>query len=131
ADARPNGFSKEALWMLDNYDWPGNIRELENAVVRATALCDQTVRPEDLPERVRRSFKAIGKEANGVRSETIEDDEVLLPLSEIERRHILRVLSRTGGNKQAAARILGIDRTTLQRKLERYDLETANGSNGS
>jgi len=130
-DARPIGFSKEALWMLDNYDWPGNIRELENAIVRATALCDQIVRPEDLPERVRRSFKAIGKEANGLSTETIEDDEVILPLSEIERRHILRVLSRTGGNKQAAARILGIDRTTLQRKLERYDLEAANGGNGS
>jgi len=51
-----------------------------------------------------------------------------LPLSEIERRHILRVLTRTGGNKQAAARILGIDRTTLQRKLERYDLEANGGS---
>ncbi len=49
-------------------------------------------------------------------------NEVLLPLSEIERCHILRVLTRTGGNKQAAARVLGIDRTTLQRKLERYDL---------
>ena len=132
-DARPIGFSKEAVWMLDNYDWPGNIRELENAIVRATALCDQIVRPEDLPERVRRSFKAIGKETNGLRSEAIEDDEMLLPLGEIERRHILRVLSRTGGNKQAAARILGIDRTTLQRKLERYDLEAVNGNttNGS
>jgi DNA-binding NtrC family response regulator len=127
-NARPIGFSKEALWMLDNYDWPGNIRELENAIVRATALCDQIVRPEDLPERVRRSFKAIGKETNGGRADTVEDDEVLLPLSEIERRHILRVLSRTGGNKQAAARILGIDRTTLQRKLERYDLEANGGS---
>jgi DNA-binding NtrC family response regulator len=133
SDARPIGFSKEALWMLENYDWPGNIRELENAIVRATALCDQVVRPEDLPDRVRRSFKAVGKETNGFRSETVADDEVLLPLSEIERKHILRVLSRTGGNKQAAARILGIDRTTLQRKLERYDLEAANGgiSNGS
>src|SRR5437588_4396875 len=43
--------------LLENYDWPGNIRELENAVVRAAALCDQIVQPEDLPERVRRSFK--------------------------------------------------------------------------
>jgi two-component system, NtrC family, response regulator AtoC len=130
SDARPIGFSKEALWMLDNYDWPGNIRELENAIVRATALCDQVVRPEDLPERVRRSFKAaVGKETNGYRADSV-DDETLLPLSEVERKHILRVLSRTGGNKQAAARILGIDRTTLQRKLERYDVEAANG-NGS
>ena len=121
-------FSNEALWMLDNYDWPGNIRELENAIVRAVALCDQIVRPEDLPERVRRSFKKFGKEVNGERPSFVQDDEVLSSLSEIERRHILRVLSRTGGNKQAAARILGIDRTTLQRKLERYELEGSNGA---
>ena len=85
-------------------------------------------------ENLRRSSgKAVGKETNGFRSDSITDDEVLLPLSEIERKHILKVLSRTGGNKQAAARILGIDRTTLQRKLERYDVEAANGNttNGS
>src|ERR1041385_4793241 len=79
--AAPIGFSKEALWMLDNYDWPGNIRELENAIVRATALCDQVVRPEDLPERVRRSFKpgstdlvAASTEGNG------SSDEVMLQI---------------------------------------------------
>jgi DNA-binding NtrC family response regulator len=120
----PIGFSKEVLGMLENYEWPGNIRELENAIVRATALCDQVVRTEDLPERIRRSFKTPIKEANGSRGAAPNsDDEILLTLSEVERRHILSVVTRTGGNKQAAARILGIDRTTLQRKLERYDLE--------
>jgi len=123
AEAGPIGFSKEALWMLENYEWPGNIRELENAIVRATALCDQVVRPEDLPERIRRSFKTPIKETNGPRGAPSSDDEILLPLSEVERRHILRVLTSTGGNKQAAARMLGIDRTTLQRKLERYELD--------
>ena len=116
------GFSKEALWMLENYDWPGNIRELENAIVRASALCDQIVRPEDLPERVRRSFKTTRDLSAARGTEDDGTDEALLPLSEVERRHIIRVLARTGGNKQAAARILAIDRTTLQRKLERYDL---------
>lgn len=125
-DAGPIGFSKEAFWMLENYEWPGNIRELENAIVRATALCDQIVRPEDLPERIRRSFKNASKDSDPSRSaDAGRDDEVLLSLSEIERRHILRVLAHTSGNKQAAARVLGIDRTTLQRKLERYDLETS------
>src|SRR5215831_9613108 len=131
SDASSIGFSKEALWMLDNYDWPGNIRELENAIVRAVALCDQIVRPEDLPERIRRSFKKFGKEGNGDKPPAVEDDEILLPLSEVERRHILRVLSRTGGNKQAAARILAIDRTTLQRKLERYEVEGSNGTSAT
>ena len=128
-DARPIGFSKEAMWMLENYDWPGNIRELENAVVRAAALCDQIVRPEDLPERVRRSFRTANSQSSTHRSDDETNNESLVPLAELERRHILRVLARTGGNKQAAARILGIDRTTLQRKLERYDLDK-NGSNG-
>jgi len=122
ANAASIGFSKEALWMLENYDWPGNIRELENAIVRASALCDQIVRPEDLPERVRRSFKTSTDLAAARGTENGGADEALLPLSEVERRHIIRVLARTGGNKQAAARILAIDRTTLQRKLERYDL---------
>jgi two-component system, NtrC family, response regulator AtoC len=125
--ARPLNFSKDAMWLLENYDWPGNIRELENAVVRAAALCDQIVRPEDLPERVRRSFK--GAHATSSRPNVANDaDEPLLSLADLERGHILRALARTGGNKQAAARILGIDRTTLQRKLEKYELEKSNGA---
>ena len=127
--ARPLNFSKDAMWLLENYDWPGNIRELENAVVRAAALCDQIVRPEDLPERVRRSFK--GSQASSSRPNVANDaDDPLLTLADLERRHILRALARTGGNKQAAARILGIDRTTLQRKLEKYELEKSNGTEG-
>lgn len=127
-NARPISFSVEAIALLENYDWPGNIRELENAVVRAAALCDQIVRPEDLPERVRNHSQTASRPSPIITGQE-EDEQVLLPLSEIERRHILRVLVRTGGNKQAAARILGIDRTTLQRKLERYDLEKGNGLN--
>jgi len=119
----PLSFSKDAMWLLENYDWPGNIRELENAVVRAAALCDQIVQPEDLPERVRRSFKGTQAPTSSQLNLANGVDDSLLSLADLERRHILRALARTGGNKQAAARILGIDRTTLQRKLERYELE--------
>ena len=124
--ARPVGFSREAKWLLENYDWPGNIRELENAIVRATALCDQVVRPEVLPDRVRNVSALARKPAALARSQKPNgDEENLVSLAEIEDQHIRRVLAHTGGNKQAAARILGIDRTTLQRKLERDNLNGA------
>ncbi|MDT4953916.1 MAG: two-component system, NtrC family, response regulator AtoC [Acidobacteriota bacterium] len=129
-DGKPISFSRDAIRLLENYDWPGNIRELENAVVRAAALCDQVIRPEDLPERVR-NFSQPGLDtdrATGAQPHKAEQpDEELLSLAEVEGRHIFRVLARTGGNKQAAARVLGIDRTTLQRKIERYSLDQ-NGS---
>ncbi|HEX8844529.1 MAG TPA: sigma 54-interacting transcriptional regulator, partial [Pyrinomonadaceae bacterium] len=118
-------FSRDAVKLLENYDWPGNIRELENAIIRAAALCDQAVRPEDLPERVRNFSKAQKDETQHPASalKADEDGEELLSLAEVEGRHIFRVLARTGGNKQAAARVLGIDRTTLQRKIERYSMD--------
>ena len=113
---------------------PGEIglRELENAVVRAAALCDQIVRPEDLPERVQRSVRVGQGPLAPVAQSTAGNgfDNSTMSLAEIERNHIMRVLAHTAGNKQAASRILGIDRTTLQRKLERYELDngSANGS---
>jgi DNA-binding NtrC family response regulator len=118
----PIGLSREAVAVLTNYDWPGNIRELENAIVRATALCDQIIRPEDLPERVRKHSKT---KADGFETKPVTgapEDGELLSLFELEARHIARVIKHTGGNKQAAARLLGIDRTTLQRMLKRHQL---------
>jgi DNA-binding NtrC family response regulator len=132
AGARSISFSKDAMWLLENYDWPGNIRELENAVVRAAALCDQIVRPEDLPERVQRSVR-VGHGPLTVAQSIAGNgfDDSTMSLAELERHHIMRVLAHTGGNKQAAARILGIDRTTLQRKLERYELDNGNSNAAS
>jgi DNA-binding NtrC family response regulator len=126
AGNRPVAFSRDAARLLENYDWPGNIRELENAIVRAAALCDRIIRPEALPDRVR-SFSNAAKTPEPVaeREPVNGDHEDLLTLTELENRHIRRVLERTGGNKQAAARILGIDRTTLQRKIERSTLNGA------
>ena len=122
----PVSFSRDAVRALVTYDWPGNIRELENAVIRAVALCEHVVRPEDLPERVRAgagvdSHAAAPQDAQEVAH---KEEERLLSLSELEGIHVARVLASTGGNKQAAARVLGIDRTTLQRMLKRHGLET-------
>jgi len=134
-------FARDAVRSLVSYDWPGNIRELENAVIRAVALCDRLVRPEDLPERVREAaaardaaLAALAHTDDSVNADAAgetPEEECLVSLSELEGRHIARVLRHTGGNKQAASRLLGIDRTTLQRMIKRHGLDT-NGtrSNG-
>jgi two-component system, NtrC family, response regulator AtoC len=109
-----SGLSAPAAAHLSRYAWPGNVRELENAIERAVALTvtDRVV-VEDLPERIR-----------DYRCEDVlvasRDPSELVPLEEVERRYILRVLEAVGGNKALAARILGLDRKTLYRKLERY-----------
>jgi DNA-binding NtrC family response regulator len=127
SDDTPISFSRAALRLLEQYSWPGNIRELENAVVRAAALCDQTVRPEDLPERVRNSVTAAAseniEEANASANfPASSQEEQWLSLEEVEKRYVTRVLQHTNGNKQAAARLLGIDRKTIERMVKRYNI---------
>jgi len=108
-------FSTEALVLLEQYNWPGNIRELENVVVRAVAMCDGTIQVKDLPQRVRE---------HGAKTETFPDQpkEGWVSLSEIEGRYVARVLEHTRGNKQAAARVLGVDRKTLDRMIKRHHI---------
>ncbi|HVF49464.1 MAG TPA: sigma-54 dependent transcriptional regulator [Pyrinomonadaceae bacterium] len=137
----PVSFTRETLRILENYAWPGNIRELENAVVRAAALCDHTVRPEDLPERILRTREpAPHEDAPASHQETRADadgehaaagatgaaEAEWTTLAEVEARYVRRVLEHTHGNKQAAARLLGVDRKTLQRMIQRHNITTHN-----
>jgi len=102
--------SPEALDILTQYSWPGNVRELRHTIERAVVLSTQPIiLPEDLPKKMLEEVK--GKE--------IQFPEELLPLREVERRYVLKVLRETKGNKKKASEILGIDRTTLYRILEK------------
>jgi DNA-binding NtrC family response regulator len=119
----PVSFSREALSLLEHYTWPGNIRELENAVVRAAALSKNMVRPEDLPEHIRQNQPPLNEPMDSLPGEArVKGDEDWLSLSAMEGRYVSRVLSHTKGNKQAAARILGIDRKRVDRILKRGEV---------
>ena len=105
--------SEEALRRLMAYDWPGNVRELENAIERAVALgSGPLLHVGDLPSNLHYPS-----------TERLPDKDELLPLEELERRAILRTLRETAGDKLAAARLLGIGKTTLYRKLKQYNME--------
>jgi DNA-binding NtrC family response regulator len=96
------------------YDWPGNVRELENCIERAVALARfDHVSVEDLPEKVRAYKPASVKLA-------LEDSNEILTLDELARRYILRALRLVGGNRSRAAELLGLDRRTLYRRMEKY-----------
>jgi two-component system response regulator AtoC len=105
--------SPEALEIIFHYSWPGNVRELEHTIERAIILSRHPmILPEDLPKKM---------------ADEIKDPEILSPgkplsLRELEKRYVLKVLQETGGNKKKASEILGIDRTTLYRILEKENL---------
>jgi transcriptional regulator with PAS, ATPase and Fis domain len=108
--------SREALAALMTHPFPGNVRELENAIQAAIALApEETITVDDL----RLEIESRQDPSSGG----------LISLDEVERRHIENVLRAVDGNRQEAARILGIDRTTLYRKLQRFASHDAESIN--
>lgn len=118
---RVNGFTPAAMARLTRYDWPGNIRELQNTVERAVVLCTGD---EIEPQHIQLSrLEMLDQETPAAAVESVVRSEELT-IEEVEREHILRTLELTGGNKSRAAQILGIERSTLDRKLKKYGLKT-------
>jgi transcriptional regulator with PAS, ATPase and Fis domain len=108
------GVSEAALAMLIDYTWPGNVRELENVIERAVTLTrSEKISPDDLPPAV--------QGARGDRRVLDEAAEKSLPLHEIEKEYIKKILDKTGGNKDQPAHALGIDGKTLYRNLAEID----------
>ncbi len=108
-----SGLTRRAQSRMATYSWPGNVRELENVIGNACIMTESKfIDINDLPERLRTASP----------SET-PSDEALFSLEEVQRRHILRVLERVGGNKARAAEILGVGRATIYQILSRMRLE--------
>jgi DNA-binding NtrC family response regulator len=114
-DGKAKNLSPKAMTVLQAYHWPGNVRELENVVERALVLTPgATIKPEALPSRLRETPpEPLIQERQAPNP----------PLEIIERAYIEHVLRAESGNKTRAAEVLGIDPSTLYRKIKRYDLE--------
>ena len=107
--------SEEVMARLVNYDWPGNVRELENCIQRALALGSAPqIRVVDLPSSL---LYFVGQQAR--------DPGAVATLRQLEQRHILQALEATKGDRQHAAKLLGIGKTTIYRKIKEYGLEDA------
>lgn len=114
SEGEPKKVSREAMEVLKRYDWPGNVRELENVLERAVILDeDGVIDKTDLPERV--------LEGPGRRGSLVIDCPTMT-LGELEKEYILKVLNYTRWHKKRAAEILGINASTLYRKLQTYGM---------
>ena len=119
------GISDQALSLMQSYPWQGNIRELEHVMERACVLCaDSTITTTNLPEEIQLGHLNRQSSTDSVAGSLSATGEVQQPASrESEEERIIRSLRQTDGNKAKAARLLGIDRSTLYRKIRHYNLE--------
>jgi len=117
-------FSEDAILLMTEYDWPGNVRELENAIERASSLSSGPVlHMADLPTQLQ-DFRMHRREANPPPAAEAEDgpDDSIVSIADMEKQAILGTIRQLNGDKLMAAKLLGIGKTTLYRKLKEYGL---------
>jgi len=119
------GFSSSAMDKLVRYDWPGNVRELQNTVERAVVLCPHEFVDASQIQLSKLESKSVAPTASPRR----DDRYTELSIEDLEKEHIQRTLEQTQGNKSRAAQILGIERSTLDRKLKKYGLKVSRDGN--
>jgi nitrogen regulation protein NR(I) len=130
--SRVKGISPEALELLQKHDWPGNVRELENVVERAAVVArGEWILPQDIPVGVWQRRRPAASEAEfGGAVDTAVDalfgmarqDPQLKIIAAVERELITRALAETGGNQLQTAKLLGITRATLRKRIEKYGI---------
>ena len=125
-----SGFSDNAMYLLERYPWPGNVRELEHCIERAVVLSKTpTITTQDLPEELRTQTPAVSSPAPRIDDlpPTPVDSEAYKMTPRAKRddiaHTIVATLARCGGNKAKAARLLGIDRSTLYRKIREHNID--------
>ncbi len=128
---KPHAFSEEAFRLMTEYDWPGNVRELENAIERACSLSSEPVlHMADLPTQLQ-DFRAHRQAAELAAVANADFDEreggrarreAVVSIADMERQAILGTIRQLDGDKLMAAKLLGIGKTTLYRKLKEYGL---------
>jgi DNA-binding NtrC family response regulator len=112
---RQKGITRDAMEILVNYDWPGNVRELENVIERATILEETAqITVESLPEKIRQ---------REISTNSLITERAQVTLDELEREYLIKVLTDTNWQKKKASQILGINASTLYRKIQRYGLD--------
>jgi len=120
-DNRHVGISEDAMQILLNYSYPGNVRELENILEHALIICrEESIGPGHLPDYL------LDRRPNFLKDkDRVPDSRAKKTAVPSEREHLLAVLRKHGWNRSKAAGELGIDRTTLWRKIKKFDLRPA------
>jgi DNA-binding NtrC family response regulator len=126
-----NAIAPDAMALLRGERWRGNVRELSNVIERAVILCsDETITPMDLPIELGASGEGAPPSLPGAPPAADEDPNLERAVLAFQRRHIARVLGRAQGNREAAAKLLGLSPATLYRHLTRLGLKGSRGEGG-